>query len=68
MDTETKLANAYKIYMMKHPSSNSFPTLKELDKEHLLDNVDLDENDEGIEELYSSSTNFIWNEDGISED
>lgn len=62
MPTQEKLTNAYKIFMMKHPSYQGYPSLKELDKENLLDNVDLDEND-GIEELYSSTEEMLWKSD-----
>lgn len=67
MQTQEKLSNAYKIFMMKHPSYQGYPSLKELKKENLLENVDLDEND-GIEELYSSTDELLWEDEQNEED
>lgn len=53
MTTEMKLSNAYKIFLLKHPTYIGKPSLKELKKDGLLDNVDFDEEDD-ISELYSS--------------
>ncbi len=67
MQTQEKLSNAYKIFMMKHPSYQGYPSLKELKKENLLENVDLDEKD-GIEELYSSTEELLWEDEPSEEE
>ena len=58
MSTEVKLSNAVKIFIMKHPSFIGKPSLKQLKKDGLLDNIDFTEEDvlefPELEELYSS--------------
>lgn len=68
MVTKEKLSNAYKIFMLKHPFYQGYPSLVELARENLIDNVDLDETDEGIEELYASDTSLLWKDGEIVEE
>lgn len=64
MCTEKKLSNAIKIFIMKHPSYIGKPSLKELKKDGLIDNIDFDEEDileyPEIEELYSSEEEYNY--------